>query len=168
MTEFGRLLEQELPGLRRYARALAGDATRAEDLVQDCLERALRKAHLFQEGTNLRAWLFRMLHNVHANAARRFTTRPAHVSLEDAGFHASVGPGQTSSVELNTLLEALGHLPQAQREVLLLVGMEQMHYEEVAQVLEIPIGTVMSRLSRARERLRELLAETRAPGRRAQ
>ena len=117
MDDFGRLLEQELPSLRRYARALVSDLSRSEDLVQDCLERALRKAHLWRPGTNLRAWLFTLLHNLHANSARRFNTVPKHVSLDDTVYTPSVAPNQAEGFDLGRLQAALGRLPEEQRQV---------------------------------------------------
>ncbi|HEX9843158.1 MAG TPA: sigma-70 family RNA polymerase sigma factor [bacterium] len=163
MTEFSRQLEAELPRLRRYARALVHDAQRAEDLVQDCMERALRKSHLWREGTSLSAWLFTMLHNLHASAARRFFHLPRHVPFDETDTMPHVAPTQTDSVNLAGLQAALDKLPDEQRQVLLLVGMEQRRYEEVAAILNIPLGTVMSRLFRARERLRGLLADDSRP-----
>lgn len=163
MAEFSRLLEAELPRLRRYARALVHDAQRAEDLVQDCMERALRKSHLWREGTSLTAWLFTMLHNLHASAARRFFNAPKLVPFLETESMPTVAPTQTDRLNLASLQSALNKLPEEQRQVLLLVGMEQLHYEEVASILKVPLGTVMSRLFRARERLRVLLAEESRP-----
>ena len=146
-----------IPRLRRYARALTGERARADDLVQDTLERALIKLHLWQPGSDLRAWLFTLMHNVFINQLRaqsaRFTT-----GLDDEAAQVAVRPTQTDGLEVRDLQAVLLRLPEEQREVLLLVGLEQMTYEETAGVLEIPVGTVMSRLSRGRERLRALLA----------
>ncbi len=157
MDDPGRDLVPHIPRLRRYARALTGERARADDLVQDTLERALIKLHLWQPGSDLRAWLFTLMHNVFINQLRsqpaRFTT-----GLDDEAAQVAVRPTQTDWLEVRDLQVALLRLPEDQREVLLLVGLEQMTYEETAGVLEIPVGTVMSRLSRARERLRGLLA----------
>lgn len=150
-------LEEQIPRLRRYALALVGDPNRADDLVQDCLERAWSRGHLFRPGSDLRAWLFTILHNLHANAARRYNSRPTEVSLADDGYTPSTPATQGDGVALNELRTALTEVPHDQRQVLLMVGMEQMTYQEVAVVLGIPIGTVMSRLHRGRERLRVLL-----------
>jgi RNA polymerase sigma-70 factor (ECF subfamily) len=150
-------IEQQIPRLRRYAQALVGDSTRADDIVQDCLERAWTKIHLFRPGSDLRAWLFTILHNVHANAARRYNTSPALVPLLDENLAPSSRATQLDALEVGDLRNALARLSDDQRQVILMVGMEQMRYEEVANVLDIPIGTVMSRLHRARERLRDLL-----------
>ena len=148
---------QYIPRLRRYARALTGDRARADDLVQDTLERALIKLHLWQSGSDLRAWLFTLMHNVFVNQLR---SQPAAATaeLDDEAMQIAVRPTQSDLLEVHDLQTMLLRLPEEQREVLLLVGLEQMTYEEAAGVLGIPMGTVMSRLSRARERLRVLLA----------
>jgi RNA polymerase sigma-70 factor (ECF subfamily) len=154
----GREFVQHIPRLRRYARALTGDRARADDLVQDTLERALIKFHLWRPGTDLRAWLFAVMHNVFINQLR---SQPAGVSagLDDDAIPMAVRPTQSDWLEVRDLQTALLRLPEEQREVLLLIGLEQMTYEETSGVLGIPMGTVMSRLSRARERLRALLAD---------
>ena len=163
MDDFGRLIEQEVPRLRRYAHALVKDPERADDLVQDCLERAWRKSHLWVRRTNLRGWLMTILHNLHANAARKYSNTPTMVSLDDATQPPSTAPSQTETLNAGVVREAMQTLSPEQQQVLVLVGMEQMHYAEVAELLNIPIGTVMSRLFRARERMRELLAESGRP-----
>ncbi|MFT4171798.1 MAG: sigma-70 family RNA polymerase sigma factor [Rhodocyclaceae bacterium] len=144
----------EIPRLRRYARALTGDAARADDLVQDTLERALSKWRLWRPG-NLRAWLLTIMHNVFVNQWR--AAPPLEYPGEDALPDASVRAEQEDGLALRDLDRALLRLPGEQREVLLLIGLEALSYDEAAQVLGIPIGTVMSRLFRARERLRALL-----------
>ena len=153
----GRDFVPHIPRLRRYARALTGERSRADDLVQDTLERALIKLHLWQPGSDLRAWLFTLMHNVFINQLRAQPVRST-VGLDDEAAQVTVRPTQTDGLEVRDLHAALLRLPEEQREVLLLVGLEQMTYEETAGVLGIPVGTVMSRLSRARERLRGLLA----------
>ena len=148
---------QHIPRLRRYARALTGDRGRADDLVQDTLERALVKFHLWQPGSDLRAWLFTIMHNVFVNQVRS-SLNGMTTALDDETALPSMRATQSDRLEVRDLQVALLRVPEEQREVLLLVGLEQMTYEEAAGVLGIPIGTVMSRLSRARERLRALLA----------
>lgn len=147
-----------IPRLRRYARALVADRGRADDLVQDTLERALIKFHLWRPGSDLRAWLFTIMHNVFINQLRSdhagMTT-----GLDDEAVPMTVRPTQSDWLEVRDLQAALSRLPEEQREVLLLVGLEQMTYQETSGVLGIPMGTVMSRLSRARTRLRVLLAD---------
>ena len=152
-----------LPRMRRYARVLTGDATRADDLVQDALARAWEKRRLWRAGSDLRAWLFTIMHNVHVNQLASGRREAANVSIEslgdDGGWQPSVRGGETQRLELAEVLRAMARLPADQREVLLLAAVEELRYEEIAAVLAVPIGTVMSRLSRARERLRALMAE---------
>jgi len=148
-------LIEHLPRLRRYARALTGDVTRADDLVQDTLERALAKLDLWQPGSNLRAWLFTLMHNIFVNQLR--ANRPQETALDEA-LEIPVSGGQMEALTARDMHTALARLPEEQREVILLVGLEQFGYAEAAEVLGVPVGTVMSRLSRARERMRHLLA----------
>lgn len=157
MTDFGRLLEQEIPRLRRYARALTRDAARADDLVQSCLARAIAKSHLWQPGTDLRAWLFTILHNQHVNDVRRAVREGINIPVDDVAPVLTVPSTQGDRLRLRDLDRALGRLPEEQRQVLLLVGLEGMRYEEVAAVLSVPVGTVRSRLSRGRDMLRQLM-----------
>jgi RNA polymerase sigma-70 factor (ECF subfamily) len=149
-------IEAEIPRLRRFARALTHDVTAADDLVQDCLTRALGKLHLWEEGTDLRAWLFTILHNQHVNHIRRKVREGAAVGLSEREPLLSHPAQQGRRLELRDLERAIGKLPDAQRSVILLVGLEGMRYEEVAVVLNVPVGTIRSRLSRARESLRRL------------
>jgi RNA polymerase sigma-70 factor (ECF subfamily) len=157
MSNFGSLLEHEIPRLRRYARALTRDATRADDLVQSCLLRALAKSHLWQPGTDLRAWLFTILHNQHVNDVRRAVREGINIPVEDMAPMLTVPSTQGAALQLRDLDRAMAKLPEEQRQVLLLVGLEGMRYEEVAVVLDVPVGTVRSRLSRGRDMLRYLL-----------
>ena len=151
-------ITQELPHLMRYARALKRDATAADDLVQDCVGRALAKLHLFQAGTNMRAWLFTILHNIHRQdlrtASRRIQTSVMDEVVENQHGTAAT---QGNSLMIRDLDQAMGYLPAEQKEVLLLIGLEDMSYKEVSEVLDIPVGTVMSRLSRGREKLKRLM-----------
>lgn len=157
MSDFGRLLENEIPRLRRYARALTRDAVRADDLVQSCLARALAKQHLWQPGTDLRAWLFTLLHNQHVNDVRRSLREGVSVAVEDVAPVLTVQSNAGASMQLRDLEAAMGRLPEEQRQVILLVGLEGLRYEEVAKILAVPIGTVRSRLSRGRDNLRSLM-----------
>jgi RNA polymerase sigma-70 factor, ECF subfamily len=157
MTEFTRLLESEIPRLRRYARALTRDAARADDLVQSSLVRAITKQHLWQPGTDLRAWLFTILHNLHVNEVRRGMREGVVVPVEDVVSALTVDANAGASLQLRDLERAIARLPYEQRQVILLAGLEGMRYEEVATILGIPIGTVRSRLSRGRETLRVLM-----------
>ena len=153
MNEAKRLVEL-IPRLRRYARALVGDRATADDLVQDTLERAWSKLHLYRRGTDLRAWLFTVMHNVHVNRVRaaRLTD-----TLDDEMPELAQRPAQGDALLVRDLDRAIACLPAEQRAVLLLVTLEEMSYEEVARTLGIPIGTVMSRLSRARDKLRAMM-----------
>jgi RNA polymerase sigma factor (sigma-70 family) len=154
MDEAKRLVEL-IPRLRRYARALVGDRMTADDLVQDTLERAWAKLHLYRRGTDLRAWLFTVMHNVHVNRIR--ATRAVD-PLEDDMPELAQPQREPDALLVRDLDRAIGRLPADQRAVLLLVTLEEMSYEEVARTLGIPMGTVMSRLSRAREKLRAMMA----------
>jgi len=156
MNELFQRIEQEIPRLRRYARALARDPSAADDLVQDCLTRALAKSHLWREGTDLRAWLFTILHNQHVNRVRRSVREGIAVGTSDAEPGLVVASNQVARIELRDLERALDRLPEEQRQVVLLVGMEGMRYEAVAEIMGVPVGTVRSRLSRGREALRRL------------
>ena len=153
MNEAERLVEL-IPRLRHYARALVGDRASADDLVQDTLERAWAKLHLYRRGTDLRAWLFTVMHNVHVNKVR--ATRVTD-TLEDELPELAQRASQGDALLVRDLDRAIARLPTEQRSVLLLVTLEEMSYEEVARALGIPIGTVMSRLSRAREKLRIMM-----------
>ncbi|UUZ68347.1 sigma-70 family RNA polymerase sigma factor [Polaromonas sp. P1(28)-13] len=148
----------QIPGLRRYARVLTGDAWAADDLVQDTLERACSKWRLWTAGSNLRAWLFTLMHNQFANQVRhsmRQSNTGRMVDMEDVKDELiATDTGLDMALDLH---RCLMRLPQDQRAVLLLVSLEDMSYEEVAKITGVPLGTVMSRLSRARTRLRELM-----------
>jgi RNA polymerase sigma-70 factor, ECF subfamily len=157
MSDFGRLIEAEIPRLRRYARALTRDVARADDLVQSCLARALAKQHLWQPGTDLRAWLFTILHNQHVNDVRRSVREGVSVAIEEMAPVLSVQPRASAALELRDLEAAIAKLAPEQRQVILLVGLEGMQYEEVALILGVPVGTVRSRLSRGRDQLRRLM-----------
>src|ERR1700680_496143 len=156
MTDLCRKIEGEIPRLGRYARALPRDAVAADDLVQDCLLRGLAKMHLWKEGTDLRAWLFTILHNQYVNQVRRAVREGAAVSISDTEPSLTRAPDQGKRLELRDLDRALARLPEEQRTVILLVGLEGMRYEAVAEILGVPVGTVRSRLSRGREQLRIL------------
>ena len=161
MADLRVLIEEQIPRLRRYARALTGDRSLADDLVQDTLERALSRFHLWRHGSDLRAWMFTIMHNIFVNQART-RMRHQHEALETSAAVESMRAREPDWLELRDLDSALAQLPHEQRAVLLLVGLEQLTYEEAARVLQVPIGTVMSRLSRGRERLRMVLEIGRA------
>jgi RNA polymerase sigma-70 factor (ECF subfamily) len=153
-------IEALIPRLRRFARALTGSREAADDLTQDTLERAWVKRELWQAGTNLRAWLFAVMHSVFVNGVRRARATESLEAPAWAGAErADDGASAETAIAVRDLREALLVLPEEQRQVLLLVGLEQFSYAEAAEVLGVPIGTVMSRLARGRERMRQLLDE---------
>lgn len=156
MAEDWERLEAELPALRRYALALTRDPTRAEDLVQDCLERALSRWWMRRRSVTMRPWLFRMMHNLHVSEWRRNSRRGPHEAIDDMIDPPSIPAGQEHSAALNRTLEQVDGLPEEQRLALVLVAVEGLTYQEAAQVLDVPEGTVMSRISRARARLRDI------------
>ena len=151
-------LVQELPHLMRFARALKRDVTAADDLVQDCVQKALPKLHQFQSGTNMRSWLFTILHNVHRQDLRTSSRRISTTVMDEAHENRhGTEANQNGALMIRDLHDALGQLQDEQREVVLLVGLEDMTYKQVAEILDIPVGTVMSRLSRGREKLKRLM-----------
>lgn len=153
-------IEALIPRLRRFARALTGSREAADDLTQDTLERAWAKRELWQAGTNLRAWLFAVMHSVFVNGTRRWRpTESLDALASGAPERADDGASVETAIAVRELGEALLRLPDEQRQIVLLVGLEQFSYAEAADVLKVPIGTVMSRLARGRERLRQLLEE---------
>lgn len=156
-----RAILAELPRLRRYARAMLGDRAAADDLVQDTLERAWSRISQWRPGSDLRAWLFGIMHNLRVDQLRRGGL-PITSLDEDEVADVPVRPTQSDLLEVMDLETALRQLPDEQREILLLVALEEMSYADIAALLGIPIGTVMSRLSRGRERLR-LVMEGRQP-----
>ena len=157
MPDFNRLLEEQIPRLRRYARALTRNTERADDLVQDTLVRALAKQHLWQAGTNLRAWLFTLMHNQNVNNVRYGIREGQNIDVEDMSNVLAATTDPTASRQLYELNRALSQLAQEQRQAILLVGLEEFSYEETAAILNIPVGTVRSRLSRGRDQLRRLM-----------
>jgi RNA polymerase sigma-70 factor (ECF subfamily) len=152
-ASLGDLFVEQIPRLRRYARALVRDTEQADDLVQDCLERAWSRAHRWRPDSDLRAWLFTILHNLYVNAVRRGQRRPDRAPLPETCRDPGA-EGQERAMRLRDVENGLAELAPEQREVLLLVCLEELSYREVADILGVPVGTVMSRLHRARERLR--------------
>jgi RNA polymerase sigma-70 factor (ECF subfamily) len=161
MNEFGRLLEKEIPRLRRYAFALTRNMSRADDLVQDTLVRAIAKQRGWQCGTNLRAWLFTLMHNQNVNGVRR-SAREGAVEFDDTWPFPTVATDPAAGLSLRDLDRALARIPQERRQVILLIGLEDISYKEAATILDVPIGTIRSRLSRGRESLRILMDRTHA------
>ena len=157
MSEYHRLVEEQIPRLRRYARALTRNSDRADDLVQDTLSRALIKEQFWQPGTNLRAWLFTIMHNQNVNNLRRDVRESTMVDIERISTTLPATTDPAASRKMVELDCALARLPLEHKQVILLVGLEGMSYQDTAGILGIPIGTVRSRLSRGRDALRELL-----------
>jgi len=155
MEDVATRFVEHIPALRRYARVLTADVGRADDLVQDCLERALSRRHLWRRPGNLRGWLFTIMHNVHVNHIRAARRAPIADGVDPADF-GSREADQLERVAAGEVALAIELLPYEQRQVLGLVAIEGMRYEEVATLLGVPVGTIMSRLSRARTRLREI------------
>jgi RNA polymerase sigma-70 factor (ECF subfamily) len=143
----------QIPRLRRYARALTGDAVEADDLVQECLARALSRLTLWRAGSDMRAWLFTIMHNLYVNDCRKEGSRPPSFPLHEVPERAQIGAEPEQALRLDDLESALRTLPGDQREVVLLVSLEGLSYRQVAKALDVPIGTVMSRLHRGRARL---------------
>lgn len=149
-----------IPALRRYARALLRDRDDADDLVQDVLERAMAGWHRRRQTGSVRAWLFAILHNLAMDRLRRRARRGVPAPIEDVPeARLATPPQQESALNQRDIMAFVARLPEEQRSVLLLVAVEDLTYAEVAAVLDVPQGTVMSRLSRARERLRQMMEE---------
>lgn len=162
MSDFTLEIERCIPSLRRYATALLHDREAADDLVQDCLERALRKRLLWRRGSSMRAWLFTILHNLYVNGVRRNSRMPSMIAEENAAVSYQE-PHQADTL-MGDIVDCIDQLPNTQRQVLLLVALEGFSYKEVGRIVGVPVGTVMSRLSRARENLRRLMEGESRPG----
>jgi RNA polymerase sigma-70 factor (ECF subfamily) len=150
------LIAKEIPRLRRYARGLVGDPAEADDLVQDCLERAIRKRHLWTRRGSLRNWLYRILFNLFINQSGRRNRERRQETLDDAAIEIARPALQEDRVVFHDVVSAMHRLSDEHRAAIILTAVEGVPYDEAADVLGIPVGTLRSRLSRARERLREL------------
>ena len=156
--DFRTQLTLEVSPLRRFARALTGDPALADDLVQDCVERALAKSHLYDPTRPLRAWLYAVLRNLYISGLRRSRRSSVVKTVDDLmDGEDAVPPEQEHALAAGSVTEALDRLSPQHREVIVLVALEELSYRDVADILGVPVGTVMSRLSRAREHLRQLL-----------
>ena len=162
MTDPGPLIEPLIPALRRYAFALRRDHAAADDLVQDTLERALSRWSTRRQDGDLRAWLFTILRNLHVGSHRAAARRGTAVPLDEADLPGTAA-AQDTAIEASDVLGALEQLPEEQKSLLLLVGVEDFSYDEAARILDVPLGTVMSRLSRARRALRSIVDGGRVP-----
>jgi RNA polymerase sigma-70 factor, ECF subfamily len=158
MKELMLLVEPLIPGLRRYARSLLRDRDAADDLVQDCLERVIGRWHQRRADGDTRAWVYTILHNLAINQLQQRARRGRHIDLDDAEEDSVARlPTQEDGLRHRDMLRALKTLSEEQRSVLLLVSVEALSYAETARVLDIPIGTVMSRLARARDKLLQVM-----------
>ena len=157
MSEFLSEVENCIPSLRRYAVALIRDRYRADDLVQDCLERAIRKRVLWRGTGSMRRWLFTIMHNIHISQVRKSGRQPNTVEFEEVAHEIRASEGQDQGDWTHDIAFCLSQLPEQQRQVILLVALEGFSYKETSQMLQVPEGTVMSRLSRAREQLRKMM-----------
>lgn len=160
MSDLVQMVQPLIPGLRRYARTMLRDASIADDLVQDCLERVVGRWHQRRAEGDVATWTYTILHNLAINHLRDAKRRGLHVPLDDSGDTVlSRPPEQENALRYRDVVHAMQALPDDQRSILLLVSVEDMSYAEAAKVLDVPIGTVMSRLARARERLRRSIDE---------
>ncbi|MEA2743420.1 MAG: hypothetical protein QOG25_1791 [Acetobacteraceae bacterium] len=157
MNDLAADIERHIPALRRYAWALLRNQDAADDLVQDCLERALSRWHLRRREADPRAWLFTIQRNLYLNNVRERNRRGPHVEFQEADGHVSTdGDGERSLMGRDALL-ALDALPEEQRSLLLLIAVEDFSYQEAATLFGVPTGTIMSRLNRARANLRKAI-----------
>lgn len=154
LTHVAENIEQQLPDLQRYARALTHNADSADDLVQDCLERALRSQHSFRTGSNLRSWLFAILHNLHIDNCRRLQRQRQRLAGRPQHQHVDGAVAQEWLPEILDLEMALTTLSAFDRQIIYLAGLDDLSYGEIADRLDLALGTVKSRISRARGRLR--------------
>jgi RNA polymerase sigma-70 factor (ECF subfamily) len=152
--DMNRAVEAEIPCLRRYAHKLTWDHAAAEELVQECVLRALSKQHLWREGTNLRAWLCTILHNQYVNEIRRIVREGTVVELSAVDEQLAHPPAQDKVLELRDVRRTLAKLSEGQRDAVILIGLDGWSYGRVAKAAGLPIGTIRSRLSRGRDRLR--------------
>lgn len=153
--KWNKQLTEQIPDLLRYAKALTRNTDMAEDLIQDCLERAWSKRSLWNPQRKLRPWLFTIMHNLYINEISKLVNKHQHVSVDVSMIDERVDDSQV--LRINELDKALEKLKPEYREIVLLVGLEGMSYKEVAAITDLPLGTVMSRLSRAREKLKQLM-----------
>lgn len=161
-SAFADALVAQLPSLRRYAVALAGNAALADDLVQDCIERALAQKAQLRESERLAGWLRRILYNLYIDEIRRGRRRGREQDISELADHLELSAPAPDNSATQEFLRAVNRLSTEHRQILLLISVEELSYREIAEELEIPMGTVMSRLARARERLREMMESTSA------
>ena len=156
MDDFLEAMETAVPALRRYALALARDRDRADDLVQDALERAITRRRLWRPTGSVKSWMFQIMLNIYRNQLRAGKRASHLVAIDDLAVEPSTAAEQPEKLALVQTMQALRRLPEDQRQILLLVALEGFSYADCARILNIPKGTVMSRLARARAALRQL------------
>jgi RNA polymerase sigma-70 factor (ECF subfamily) len=161
---FCNQISHHLPALRRYARTLRRRPDQAEDLEQDCIERALSRSHLFEAGTNLRAWLFTIMHNIAVTQSRREASQQRSALYYGPHGPSTVGARQDVVVELNEIIALSKVLTSFERRVLQHMCVDDLGYGETARRVGKPVGTIKSRLSRARQRMRDAVASPRFDG----
>jgi len=162
MDEVKWLMAREIPRLRRFALTLVDTPEEADDLVQDCLERAIRKRHLWRRHGSIRSWLYRVLYNVFVNQGIHRQRRRRQLPITgdaESDAQLSAPARQEDGIAVQDISEAMDRLPDDQRAVIVLVAVEGFSYDEAAAAMDVPVGTIRSRLSRGREQLRELYAE---------
>jgi RNA polymerase sigma-70 factor, ECF subfamily len=157
MSDFAQALQQEIPRMRRYALALTRRRDEVDDLVQDSLARAMAKQHLFAPGTDFGSWLFTLTRNQYVTNVRHAAVRGASINIDDVAWSLEAAADASGPLLLKELARAIEHLPFEQKQAIRLISFEGMRYEEVAKTLGVPIGTVCSRLWRARSSLRRLM-----------
>ncbi len=155
--DFTTGLIAQLPALRRYALAITGNAALADDLVQDTIERALKQSSQLRDMASLPGWLRRILHNLHIDEIRRGKGRGPQQDIMELADHIALSIPAADSGAARDFARAMGALSLEHREIILLAGLEDLSYRQIADELGLPMGTVMSRLARARERLRQLI-----------
>lgn len=161
--EVAWLIAQEIPRLRRYAAALTHDRDAVDDLVQDCLERAIRKRHQWRRHSSVRNWLYRILYTIYLNQKPRRDRTRRQVPLEGMAVPPSIAASQELHTACRDIADAMQMLPPDQRAAIVLTALEGLSYDEAARVMDIPIGTLRSRLSRGREQLRVLYVQPGEP-----
>lgn len=159
MDEIKLLIGEEIPRLRRYALALVGDSDAAGDLVQDCLERAIRKRHQWRRRGNIRGWLYRILYNGFLNSLPARDRARRHIDLDEMPMPPAMEAREEHQLACRDIEQAMRHLPLEQRAAILLTAVEGLSYDEAAAALGLPIGTLRSRIARGREHLRVLFVE---------
>lgn len=154
MDDVQELIVREIPQLRRFALSLTRSSHAADDLVQDALERAIRKRHLWKRHGSIRGWLFRVLYNVFVNQGAQRNRRDRQMDIDEMADAPSVAAVQVKRLEVRDVSAVLGELPEDQRAAIVLTAVEGFSYDEAADILDVPIGTLRSRLFRGRETLR--------------